>query len=162
MGQPRPVSRRKAPVRLAIRSGTCCLYASTASTANSGSVCSHARIASANPCAMKNCDDSAAQAIISAEIRMAGAAHSTVAGLVARIVSVAAKRNRPPEHRPRIILFASDHTRAADRTIGIRTLSAGQGQTHGTPVAPEIALARRREEMVKSVDEGFGELAREI
>src|SRR5947207_3073941 len=44
----------------------------TASTANSGIVCSHARIASANPCDMRNCAASAAQAITNAEKRMLG------------------------------------------------------------------------------------------
>src|SRR5216684_2877468 len=44
----------------------------TASTANSGSVCSHARIANANPCDMRNCAASAAQAMTKAERRMLG------------------------------------------------------------------------------------------
>src|SRR6476646_3233170 len=81
-GQPKPVSSRRAPVRFASRNWTCWCHASTASTANSGSVCSHAKIASANPCAMKNCADSAAQAMAIAETRIAGPAHSTVEGCV--------------------------------------------------------------------------------
>src|SRR5205809_1488306 len=80
MGQPRPVSRRRAPVRLAISRGTCWRHASTASTANSGSVCSHARIASATPCAMKNRADSAAHAISMDAARIDGAVHSTLHG----------------------------------------------------------------------------------
>src|SRR6185295_5891499 len=50
--------------------------AMTASTANSGSVCSQARIASASPCAMRNCAASAPQAITNAESRMLGKVHS--------------------------------------------------------------------------------------
>src|SRR5215472_16450102 len=89
MGQPRPVSRRRAPVRLAIRSGTCCRHASTASTANSGIVCSHARMASATPCAMKNCADSAAQAISMEAARIEGAVQSTeLAGASGMAVTV--------------------------------------------------------------------------
>ena len=44
----------------------------TASTANSGSVCSHARIASAKPCAIRNCAASAAHAMMNADRRMLG------------------------------------------------------------------------------------------
>src|SRR5690242_13259221 len=80
MGQPRPVSRRSAPVRFARSRGTCCFQASTASTANSGSVCSHARIARATPCAMKNCADSAAQAISIEAARIDGAVQRTLMG----------------------------------------------------------------------------------
>src|SRR5258708_38735656 len=76
MGQPSPVSNRSAPVRPAISIGTSCLQAYTASTANSGKVCSHARIARANPWAMKNCADSAAQAMSRAANRIQGAVHS--------------------------------------------------------------------------------------
>src|SRR3954454_25215804 len=47
-------------------------HAMTASTANSGSVCNHARIASASPCAIRNCAASAAQAMTNAERRMLG------------------------------------------------------------------------------------------
>src|SRR5436305_4175618 len=50
--------------------------AMTASTANSGNVCSHARIASANPCAIRNCAASAAQAMMNDESRMAGKVQS--------------------------------------------------------------------------------------
>src|SRR5690349_6272023 len=73
MGHPSPVSRRSAPVRLASSSGTCCFQASTASTANSGSVCSQARMASAKPWATKNCADSAAHAMSMAASRIDGA-----------------------------------------------------------------------------------------
>src|ERR1035437_914719 len=86
MGHPRPVSKRKAPVRLAMRRGTCCLHASTASTANSGSVCSHARMASANPCAMKNCADSAAHAMSMAAARMDGTVQKTEDGFACGII----------------------------------------------------------------------------
>src|SRR5262249_47312456 len=91
--------------------------ASTASTANSGSVCSHARMASANPCPMKNCADSAAQAMSSAATRIAGAAQRTVAGLVARSDSPAARRNIPPQQRPRIMLLEPNS--AALRNYGM-------------------------------------------
>src|SRR5437764_8778984 len=47
-------------------------HAITASTANSGSVCSHARIASASPCEIRNCAASAPQAMTNAEKRMQG------------------------------------------------------------------------------------------
>src|SRR5438477_270304 len=67
-------------VRLAKSSGTSCFQASTASTANSGSVCSHARMASATPCATKNCADSAAQAMSMEAARIDGAVHSTLSG----------------------------------------------------------------------------------
>src|SRR6185369_6576363 len=79
-GQPKPVNSRNAPVRFASRNWTCWCQASTASTANSGSVCSHARIANANPCAMKNCADSAAQAMAIADSRIAGPAQNRVDG----------------------------------------------------------------------------------
>src|SRR3954454_13349540 len=93
MGHPRPVSRRSAPVRPAIISGTCCFHANTASTANSGSVCSHARIASATPCAMKYCADSAAHAISIADTRIAGALHNSDAAPVSGISPAAMKRS---------------------------------------------------------------------
>src|SRR5579872_1000409 len=85
MGQPSPVSRRSAPVRLASSSGTCCFQASTASTANSGSVCSQARMANAKPWATKNCADSAAQAMSMAASRIEGAVHRKDAGGNSRI-----------------------------------------------------------------------------
>src|SRR3954451_20421980 len=47
-------------------------HAITASTANSGSVCSHARIASASPCEIRNCAASAPHAMTNAEKRMLG------------------------------------------------------------------------------------------
>src|SRR5260370_2545976 len=88
-GQPSPVSNGSAPVKLASSIGTSCRSAYTASTANSGSVCSHARIASANPWAMKNCADSAAQAISKAANRMEGAVHNIDHGPTSRIGSAA-------------------------------------------------------------------------
>src|SRR5947209_4226135 len=54
--------------------------AMTASTANSGSVCSHARIASASPCDIRNCAASAAQAITNDEKRMLGKVQSAERG----------------------------------------------------------------------------------
>src|SRR5712691_9684609 len=47
-------------------------HAITASTANSGSVCSHARIASARPWEIRNCAASAPQAMTKAEKRILG------------------------------------------------------------------------------------------
>src|SRR5512140_2408691 len=46
--------------------------AMTASTANSGRVCSHARIASARPCEMRNCAASAPHAMMKADSRTLG------------------------------------------------------------------------------------------
>src|ERR1051326_2514373 len=60
--------------------------------ANSGSVCIQARMARANPWAMKNCADSAAQAMIMAAIRMAGAAQTMVDGLAVSMEGAATKR----------------------------------------------------------------------
>src|SRR5438105_10643422 len=51
-------------------------HAITASTANSGRVCIHARIASANPCEIRNCAASAPQAMTNAEKRMHGNVHT--------------------------------------------------------------------------------------
>src|SRR6267378_3220528 len=70
-----------APVRFAIarcaRSGSRpASHAITASTANSGSVCSQARIASARPWEMRNCAASAPQATRKADARMLGNVHS--------------------------------------------------------------------------------------
>src|SRR5689334_88298 len=96
MGHPRPVSSLSAPVRLASSKGTCCFHASTASTANSGSVCSHARMASANPCATKNCADSAAHAMSMAATRIEGAVQSTDDGLSGGITDV--ERRRTPKN----------------------------------------------------------------
>src|SRR5437899_2890065 len=69
-----------APVRLAmarwVRVGSLpASHAITASTANSGSVCSHASRASATPCEMRNCAASAPQATRNAESRMLGNVH---------------------------------------------------------------------------------------
>src|SRR5438046_5129085 len=61
--------------------------------ANSGSVCSHARIASANPCATKYCADSAAHAIMTAATKIAGPAHRIVQGPASRIPG-STNRNR--------------------------------------------------------------------
>src|ERR1041385_9524307 len=54
--------------------------AMTASTANSGSVCSHARIANARPCDIRNCAASAAQAMMKDEKRMLGKVQSAERG----------------------------------------------------------------------------------
>src|SRR5258708_4567666 len=69
-----------APVRLAmarwVRLGSLpASHAITASTANSGVVCSHASTASATPCEMRNCAASAPQATRNAESRMLGNVH---------------------------------------------------------------------------------------
>ena len=48
----------------------------TASTANSGMVCSHAKIASASPCEIKNCAASAPHAMMNDERRMLGKVQS--------------------------------------------------------------------------------------
>ncbi len=55
-------------------------HAMIASTANSGSVCSHARIASASPCETRNCAASAPQATRNAEKRTDGNVHRAVRG----------------------------------------------------------------------------------
>src|SRR5437763_3045342 len=52
----------------------------TASTANSGSVCSHARMANARPCDIRNCAASAAQAMTNEEKRMLGNVQSADSG----------------------------------------------------------------------------------
>ena len=101
MGQPRPVRSISAPVRLANRYGTSRCHARTASTANSGKVCSSASTASAMPCARKNCVASAPQAIMRLAIRMPGPAHSTAHGLpacndVSPASTKAVKRNFMP------------------------------------------------------------------
>src|SRR5439155_54200 len=81
IGQPRPSSSRMAPVKLAIarwaRVGSRpASQAITASTANSGRVCSHARIARARPWEMRNCAASAPHATRNADARMLGNVHS--------------------------------------------------------------------------------------
>src|SRR5258708_16813300 len=69
-----------APVRLAmarwVRPGSLpAPHAITASTANSGVVCSHASTASATPCEMRSCAGSARKATRNAESRMLGNVH---------------------------------------------------------------------------------------
>src|SRR6478752_3834980 len=92
IGHARPTSSRIAPVKFAIarcewhpaggfETKQCApsppaSHAITASTANSGSVCTQARIASASPCEMKNCAASAAQATRKALASMLGKVHS--------------------------------------------------------------------------------------
>src|SRR5215471_3874452 len=96
-------------------SGTCCFHASTASTANSGRVWSHASIASANPCAMKYCADSAAPAISIAASRMEGAVQRTDEGFASGIV--------PTEST------SSAHTGAlTERDVGIFLNDGMQGE----------------------------------
>src|SRR5260370_15465052 len=94
IGHPRPTRRRRLPVKFAIarcvRDGSLpALHAMTASTANSGSVCSHARIASASPCDMRNCAASAPQAMTNEEMRMLGNVQSAdqaeVFGIIKRL-----------------------------------------------------------------------------
>src|SRR6185312_1261640 len=91
-GHPTPMSSRTAPVKFAIarcdlhpaagavtkqRTGSCpACHAITASTANSGRVWIHARMASARPCAMRNCAASAAHATRNALASMLGKVHS--------------------------------------------------------------------------------------
>src|SRR5436305_186972 len=53
----------------------------TASTANSGMVCSQARMASASPCDIRNCAASAAQAMTNEEKRMLGNVQSQERGV---------------------------------------------------------------------------------
>src|SRR5436305_418080 len=77
MGQPRPTRRRRLPVKLAMARCVCdgslpAFQAMTASTANSGRVCSQARMARARPCEIRNCAASAPQAMTNAERRMEG------------------------------------------------------------------------------------------
>ena len=79
-GQPSPVSRRSA------RSGSPAEGESAGASQHSfdGELQSlqPRSMASANPCATKYCADSAAQAIISAASRMAGAVHKMVVAVV--------------------------------------------------------------------------------
>src|SRR6266496_4097363 len=79
MGQPRPTSRRRLPVKLASMFGTSCRQAMSASTANSGRVWSQAKRARARPWLMKNCAASAPQAITKAEKRTDGKVQSAEA-----------------------------------------------------------------------------------
>src|SRR3982751_3719618 len=81
MGQASPVSSRNATVKFANSRSVCCFQARTASTANSGRVCIQARIAKANPCATKNCADSAPQVMRREAIRIEGVVQSTAQGL---------------------------------------------------------------------------------
>src|SRR5258708_22400181 len=96
MGHPSPDRSGRLPVKLAMAR---CVFvgsfpacqAMTASTANSGSVCSQARMASANPCEMRNCAASAAQAMTNAERRMLGkvqiADHAAAEAAVVALIS---------------------------------------------------------------------------
>src|SRR5436305_3731290 len=81
MGHAKPVRSRKAPVKFANKSSVCDFDARTASTANSGRVCIHARIASAKPCATKNCADSAPHVINNEAPRIAGVVQRAAFGL---------------------------------------------------------------------------------
>src|SRR5206468_10753537 len=81
VGQARSRSSRVAPVQLAMarsaRVGSRpAPQAITASTAKSGRVCSHARIARARPWEMRNCAASAPHATRNADARMLGNVHS--------------------------------------------------------------------------------------
>src|SRR5437016_8923426 len=70
-------------------------HAMTASTANSGSVWSHARIASARPCEMRNCAASAPQATRNADSSMLGKVHSAASAVPPACVTRASSfRNR--------------------------------------------------------------------
>src|SRR5262245_1266274 len=95
MGHPSPTRRRNDPVKFAVIRCTLlgsfpASYAITASTANSGSVCSHARIASASPCEIRNCAASAAQAItIAAAITDGNVQRAEIADAPGVIVSAA-------------------------------------------------------------------------
>src|SRR5437870_6885313 len=74
--------------------------AMTASTANSGRVCSQARMAKARPCEMRNCAASAPQAMTNAEKRMLGKVQSADHADVFSIIGLAAKRDIvDEEHR---------------------------------------------------------------
>src|SRR5262249_35212966 len=80
MGQPKPVSSRRLPVKLAIARWTMsgflpAFQAITASTANSGRVWISARIASARPCDIRNSAASAAHATTNAAPIIAGNVH---------------------------------------------------------------------------------------
>src|SRR6266581_2043064 len=100
MGQPRPSSSRIAPVRLAMarwaRSGSRpASQAMTASTANSGRVCSHARMASARPWEMRNCAASAPQATRNADRSMLGNVQSAASAAPPPCIAEASSfRNR--------------------------------------------------------------------
>ena len=66
MGNPNPTIRRRDPVRLAIIRSCSCRQAILASTANSGRVCSHAKILNAKARDIKVWAVSAAQPITNA------------------------------------------------------------------------------------------------
>src|SRR5215471_9383905 len=106
----------------------------TASTANSGNVCIQARMANANPWAIKNWADSAAHAIIKAETRIAGAVQSMVAGPVSRISDAKnsskkagvklRKGNRPMVQRTYAILSRRNAAARVRRYRGARMSGA--------------------------------------
>ena len=98
IGQPRPTSRRRLPVKFAVMLGTSWRQAMSASTANSGRVWSQARMARARPWLMKNCATSAPQAMTNAEKRTDGKVQS--AGQAPRL-AVAARPLRRPAREPR-------------------------------------------------------------
>src|SRR5207245_1531544 len=95
----------------------CCDQAMTASTANSGSACSHARIASAIPCDTRNWAHSAPQEIRKAETTTAENGQA----LAQRPPAPAADA---PGATPARIAGARQRTRPADSTRG--TLGAAE------------------------------------
>ena len=97
IGQPRPTSRRRLPVKLAVMFDTSPRQAMSASTANSGRVWSQARRARARPWLMKNCATSAAQAITKAERRTGGEGPES------------GRRPRPPPPAPAALLAVAAH-----------------------------------------------------
>ena len=115
----------------------CWCHARTASTANSGRVCSSASTARAIPCARKNCAASAPHAIIRLATRMPGPAQKTANGLAAgNSVSASSRARRQEEFhgRPtgsgRIDAATAAEIRAASR--GSRCGSARRGFLHAT------------------------------
>src|SRR5205085_10268296 len=99
-------------------------HAITASTANSGNVCSHARIASANPCDIKNCAASAPHAMTNAEKRMEG--NVQIAEKAVDDFSIIAPHSNEDDLQPAECVVqarASRHRRARGRDRDRRTES---------------------------------------
>src|SRR5258708_37045609 len=98
--------------------------AMTASTANSGSVCSQARMARANPCEMRNCAASAPQAITNAEKRIEGNVQSAEMGDVFGIIGLRRERHcnendrQPAESTLQACPRRDSRERAVDRDRG--------------------------------------------
>src|SRR6267378_6639322 len=114
----------------------------TASTANSGSVCSHARIASARPCEMRNCAASAPQATRKADSSMLGKVHSAPSAVPPACVAEASSfRNRTGVQ----LTMARDKMKSAS----LHSFHA----THTEPTAVRIPFHTLVHEMLEQLGE---------